>query len=780
MLQPITHIQLFDGAMGTMLTGRKETEGVLFENLNVLSPELVQDIHRQYLEAGAEYLTTNTFGANRIKLKDSKFSLEEVIDAAIANARKAAENSSAKVIFDIGPSGKLMEPLGDLTFEAAYDNIKEIVQYTRDKVDGYLIETYADLLEMKAAVLAVKENCTLPLFATMTFEESGRTLTGSTPEIVALTLTSLQVDALGVNCSTGPDRMIEIVEKMRAFTHLPILVQPNKGLPEMCCGQISYSLNNSDFAFWTEKIVAAGATIVGGCCGTTPQTIRSISHLKQTKTKSYKPISDTYICSATRLLKLEKGILCGERLNPTGKKLLQKALLENNFDFLQQEALQQAAAQADFLDVNVGIPNCDEKTLIVEAVKKIQEVCELPLQLDSANPAAIEAAIRIYNGVPMINSVNGNEESMQALFPVIAKYGAVSVALTLDKNGIPETPEGRLEIAKKIIAKAAEYGIGKHLLVFDALVMTISSNQQHGRITLETLAQLKKLGVLTIIGLSNISFGLPQRAYLNRTFLIMALQSGLDIAIMNPNDTDSVRMLKAFNALAGYDDNCATYIAASNATPVEFPVKKQSEQSLYQTIVQGLKGTTETLTNKELEDKTPETIINEILIPALTEVGEKFEKGTLFLPQLINSAETAKAVFAILAKHFKQIDTKKEKIILATVQGDIHDIGKNIVKIVLESHGFQVIDLGKNVAIEKVVEAFGTHQPDAIGLSALMTTTVDAMAKTIAELRKLPNICPIFVGGAVVTEQIAKEIGADLYGADALATVNKLEELWKK
>ena len=368
MLQPITHIQLFDGAMGTMLTGRKETEGVLFENLNVLSPELVQDIHRQYLEAGAEYLTTNTFGANRIKLKDSKFSLEEVIDAAIANARKAAENSSAKVIFGHRSIRANCVTLGDLDLcKLPYDNIKEIVQYTRDKVDGYLIETYADLLEMKAAVLAVKENCTLPLFATMTFEESGRTLTGSTPEIVALTLTSLQVDALGVNCSTGPDRMIEIVEKMRAFTHLPILVQPNKGLPEMCCGQISYSLNNSDFAFWTEKIVAAGATIVGGCCGTTPQTIRSISHLKQTKTKSYKPISDTYICSATRLLKLEKGILCGERLNPTGKKLLQKALLENNFDFLQQEALRKAACPSRFFNVNAET-QLREKTLIVKSV----------------------------------------------------------------------------------------------------------------------------------------------------------------------------------------------------------------------------------------------------------------------------------------------------------------------------------------------------------------------------------------------------------------------------
>lgn len=779
MLQSIKNIQLFDGAMGTMLTEHRETQGILIEDLNVLFPDIIQNIHKSYVAAGANYITTNTFGANRIKLKDSQFTLKKVLDAAIENARQVTKNTSVKVILDIGPSGKLMEPIGELTFDEAYNNIKEVVTYTKDQVDGYLLETYSDLLEIKAAILAIKENCDLPVFATMTFDDNGRTLTGSTPEIVSLTLTSLQVDVLGVNCSTGPDHMVEIVQKMRNFTHLPILVQPNKGLPEIKNGQVSYSLSDDDFDFWMGKIVDAGATIIGGCCGTTPQTIQTIAHYKQHKISELSPIKGTYICSSTRLLKLKKGILCGERLNPTGKKQLQKALLENDFDFLQQEALKQEAAKADFLDLNTGIPNCNESALIVEAVKKIQEVCDLPLQLDSAKPEAIEAAIRIYNGVPMINSVNGDEKSMNALLPIIAKYGAVSVALTLDKNGIPETADERCKIAQRIIDEAKKYGINQNHLVFDALVMTISSNQQHGKTTLETLSKLKQLNVLTIVGLSNISFGLPQRPYLNRTFLIMALQAGLDIAIMNPNDTDSVLMLKAFKALAGFDDNCAAYIAEANTNTTSIPQQSQSEQTLYQSIIQGLKGNVEILTEKELETRTPEAIIDTILIPALNEVGKKFETKTLFLPQLINSAEAAKGTFSILAKHFTLSNTTKGKIILATVQGDIHDIGKNIVKIVLESHGFHVIDLGKNVAIEKVVEAYHIHTPDAIGLSALMTTTVESMAKTIIELRKIENVCPIFVGGAVVTEQIAKEIGADIYGADALSSVNQLES-WIK
>lgn len=773
------NIAIFDGAMGTMLTELTENQGVSIEELNIISAEKIQEIHRKYVEAGADFITTNTFGANRNKLKNNQFQLNEILTAAIENARKATQNSSVKVIFDIGPSGKLLEPFGDLSFEEAYDAVKEIVELTKSHVDGYLLETYVDLAEMKAAVLAVKENCDLPLFATMTFDETGRTLTGSTPEIVALTLTSLHVDAIGINCSTGPDKMVDLVRKMRKFSHLPILVQPNKGLPTLEKGKITYSFSDTDFDFWIQKIIEAGATIIGGCCGTTPETIRNITHYKNLKVANYQPIRETFICSSTRLLKLEKGIVCGERLNPTGKKTLQKALLEGDFVYLQQEALQQESAGADFLDINVGIPNCDEKKLIVEAVKKVQEVCELPLQIDSAKPEAIAAAARVYVGVPMINSVNGDEDSMRKIFPIIAKYGAFSVALTLTKNGIPKTANERFEVAKTIISEAKKYGIEQRQLVFDPLVMTISSDTQHGQITLQTISLLKSLNILTIIGLSNISFGLPQRAFLNRTFLIMALQTGLDIAIMNPNDSDSMVMIKAYKALSGQDKNCEKFIEKANGVQKEI-AKNQTVTTISDAILQGIKTNIKPLVDQELTTKTPEEIINGILVPTLETVGKKFEEKTLFLPQLINSAEVAKAVFAELSCHFSQEkDNLKGKIVLATVRGDIHDIGKNIVKIVLESHGFQVVDLGKNVPIEAIVDAYHTHQPIAIGLSALMTTTVEAMEQTIKVLKKDKNMCPIIVGGAVVTPNLAKQIGAYLYGHDALDTVKKLELLIK-
>ncbi len=489
--------------------------------------------------------------------------------------------------------------------------------------------------------------------------------------------------------------------------------------------------------------------------------------------KEYAPVAGHYICSSTRLLKLQQGLVCGERLNPTGKKKLQQALLNSDFGYLQQEALSQQEAGAHFLDLNVGIPNADEVDLLCRATKKIQEVCDLPLQLDSSNPAAIGAALRVYNGVPVINSINGSGPVLKALLPLLAKYGASAVALTLDEQGIPETVEGRLRIAKRIIARAAAKGINKDRLIFDALVMAVSSNQYYGQLTLDTLRSLKKMGVLTTIGLSNVSFGLPNRPLLNRSFLLMALTSGLDIPILNPLDEENMQSLKAFNALSGADPACENYISYHSPSPVH-----EQSDSLYQVVLSGLKDSLPLAMDKILKEKEPQQIIDEDLIPALNEVGQRFEKKHVFLPQLIRSAEVARQAFQQLGELYVQkTDKTQGLVVLATVKGDIHDIGKNIVKVVLESHGYRVLDLGKNVDTEKVLEAYRTHRPLAIGLSALMTTTVPSMSQTVEALKEMSAECPVIVGGAVITESLAREMGADYYAADALTAIRILEEL---
>ncbi len=766
-------VQLFDGAMGTILTADPEVNSFLPEELNLLFPEKILAIHRAYVEAGAQYITTNSFSANPIKLNSSRFSLQEVLDAAIELARWAAGESSCKVMLNIGPTGKLLEPLGELGFEETYENYKTVVEYTKDKVDGYVLETFSDLYEIRAAILAVKENSTLPLMATMTFDTSGRTLTGSSPEIVALTLSALGVDVPGINCSTSPEHLIPLVKRMRAFTHLPLLVQPNKGFPILCQGSVSYAMSDEDFVYYTGKLIEAGASIVGGCCGTTPETIALMAKYKSLPLKEYAPVAGHYICSSTRLLKLQQGLVCGERLNPTGKKKLQQALLNSDFGYLQQEALSQQEAGAHFLDLNVGIPNADEVDLLCRATKKIQEVCDLPLQLDSSNPAAIGAALRVYNGVPVINSINGSGPVLKALLPLLAKYGASAVALTLDEQGIPETVEGRLRIAKRIIARAAAKGINKDRLIFDALVMAVSSNQHYGQLTLDTLRSLKKMGVLTTIGLSNVSFGLPNRPLLNRSFLLMALTSGLDIPILNPLDEENMQSLKAFNALSGADPACENYISYHSPSQVH-----EQSDSLYQVVLSGLKESLPLAMDKILKEKEPQQIIDEDLIPALNEVGQRFEKKHVFLPQLIRSAEVARQAFQQLGELYVQkTDKTQGLVVLATVKGDIHDIGKNIVKVVLESHGYRVLDLGKNVDTEKVLEAYRTHRPLAIGLSALMTTTVPSMSQTVEALKEMSAECPVIVGGAVITESLAREMGADYYAADALTAIRILEEL---
>ena len=771
----IDKIQIFDGAQGTVLADAHDPEhkhqGVAA--LNITNPVRVQQMHRDYLEAGAQYITCNSFELNPAKWQSQEFTWQQIADAAISNARTAV-GDRAKVMFDVSTSGQLMEPVGQFTFEQAYDNYRQVALYTADRVDGYLLETFSDLYELRAAILAIRDVCSKPIFATMTFDEQARTLTGSTPEIVALTLSSLGVDVLGVNCSNNPKGVVDVVRRMKPFANCPILAQPNKGLPEMRDGQVVYNWTDQDFVEIAAQLIEAGASIIGGCCGSSPSTIKAISIYKGQPAPEISKPDGTYICSSTILLKLEKGLICGERLNPTGKKKLKAALAEGNFEYLQHEALAQKDAGADFLDLNCGVPNSDEKALLCQAVRKVQEVCDLPLQLDSSNPEAISAAIRLYNGVPMINSVNGAEESMSRLLPIIACYQAPSVTLPLDERGVPESCEGRIEIAHRIIERAESMGIDRRLLVFDGLVMAISSNPQYGRITIDTLSALKKLGVLTTIGLSNVSFGLPERGTLNRNFLAMAFMGGLDMPIMNPLDRETVATVRASMALTGNDPGCQGFIYFNTQASEE-----QTVDNLYNAVAQGLKDRVKDCIEREMPDMGKDRIINEILIPALGDVGARFARNEVFMPQLIRSAEAAKLAFAVISEQFSSNDTEAAKghLVIATVKGDVHDIGKNIVKVVVQSHGFSVTDLGKDVPKETVLEAARNEHPNAVGLSALMTTTVDSMKETIEHLRANGITCPIIVGGAVMTPDIASAIGATYYSKDALETAHLMQQI---
>ena len=772
----IDKIQIFDGAQGTVLADAHDPEhkhqGVAV--LNLTNPERVQQMHRDYLQAGAQYITCNSFELNPVKWQSQEYSWQEIADAAIKNARTAVGNK-AMVMFDVSTSGQLMEPVGQFTFEQAYDNYRQVAEYTSDRVDGYLLETFSDLYELRAAILAIRDVCSKPIFATMTFDEQARTLTGSTPEIVALTLSSLGVDVLGVNCSNNPAGVVDVVRRMKPYANCPILAQPNKGLPEMHGNEVVYNWTDQDFVDIGKKLIEAGASIIGGCCGSSPSTIKAISIYKGQPAPAISKPDGTYICSSTILLKLDKGLICGERLNPTGKKKLKAALAEGNFEYLQHEALAQKDAGADFLDLNCGVPNSDEKALLCQAVRKVQEVCDLPLQLDSSNPDAIQAAIRLYNGVPMINSVNGAEESMSRLLPIIARYQAPSVTLPLDERGVPESCQGRIEIAHRIIEKAESMGIDRRLLVFDGLVMAISSNPQYGKITIDTLSALKKLGVLTTIGLSNVSFGLPERGTLNRNFLAMAFMGGLDMPIMNPLDRDTVATVRASMALTGNDPGCAGFIYFNTQASDE-----QAVDNLFNAVSLGLKDRVKECLEREMPDLGKERIINEVLIPALGDVGAKFARNEVFMPQLIRSAEAAKLAFAVISEQFStkgDDEPAKGHLVIATVKGDVHDIGKNIVKVVVQSHGFSVTDLGKDVPKETVLEAAQKEHPNAVGLSALMTTTVDSMKETIEHLRANGITCPIIVGGAVMTPDIASAIGATYYSKDALETAHLMQQI---
>lgn len=775
-------ILVFDGAMGTQLQEAGLKAGEIPECLNITHPELIQSIHQKYLNAGADFITTNTFGANALKMKDVNYSLKEIIEAAIDNAKAAQKNANRQnnsyIALDIGPIGQLLEPMGTLSFDQAYEIIKEQVLLAKDKVDLVLLETMTDIYEVKAGVLAVKENSDLPVFVTMTYETNQRTLSGCDPVTMVNILEGLNVDALGINCSLGPVELTPIINEVLKTASLPVILQPNAGLPCLVAGKTCYNMDSDTFVAESIKHVKNGVRIIGGCCGTTPEFIAKLKKAIPAKPVITTPVKATRVSSGSKTVEFgHHVVVCGERLNPTGKKKLKEALKQQRYDELVIEAIKQDQAKAHILDVNVGLPGIDEVATMKHVIKLLQEVISLPLQIDSSNAQAIEQACRYYNGKPLINSVNGKTETMEAIFPIVKKYGGVVIGLTLDENGIPPKAKDRLEIAKKIIKTAAKYGISKENIIIDCLVLTVSAQQKEVMETIKAVRMVKEeLGVHTVLGVSNVSFGLPNRPLLNKTFLTMAMAAGLDLPIINPLDKELMDAIDAFNVLYNYDQDATIYIQnQSNQTVTS--IKNTTDFTLEDIIIRGLKDEVKTATKKQLETKDGLEIINNILIPALDKVGKQYENNTIFLPQLIQAAETSKVAFGVIKDTFKETTATKGPVIMATVHGDIHDIGKNIVKVVLESYGYKIIDLGKDVPPETVVDAFYQYHPKAIGLSALMTTTVASMEKTIAMLKKIDNMCPIFVGGAVLTADYAKEINADYYSKDAMDAVELLNRI---
>ncbi len=796
---------ILDGAMGSQLQARGLKPGEIPEDMNILHPEWIVDIQREYLAAGASAILTNTLGMNEGFSERSRYSIQDTIAAAIRNSRQAialeqercAREGIVKdcfLLYDMGPLGRLLEPTGTLSFEDAYTQFKVQVDLIKDSVDGVIIETIADLYEMKAAVLAVKENSDLPVFATMTFTGKGTTLMGASPETMVTFLEGIGVDALGINCSLGPKEMEPILRRILDISRKPVIIEPNAGLPVYAAGKTTYSVTPEEFGLYIRDFVRAGAAIVGGCCGTTPEYIRKVSDtLAGEKAGLRKNRPATRITSGSLCVTIgERVTVCGERLNPTGKKKLKEALLHERYDEVVLEAISQEQAGADVLDVNVGIPGIDEASVMMQVVRKVQELVHLPLQIDSSDPEVLEKACRIYNGKPLINSVNGKREVMDAVFPIVKKYGGVVLCLTIDENGIPLLAEERLAIAKRIVSVAESYGIDRSDLIVDCLVLTASAQQREVTETLKALTLVREeLGVHTVLGCSNVSFGLPNRPLINRTFLAMALYAGLDLPIINPLDRELMATVDAYEVLSYKDPDSENYIAAhagdqQTAAPAANAVRSGTLQTqagetttIKDMVVAGMKSAIVRETETMLLSSTALDIINRYLIPGLDEVGKKYESGRLFLPQLIQSAETAKAAFAVLKESIAASGEGggKGPILLATVEGDVHDIGKNIVKVVMESYGFQVIDLGKDVSSEKIADAYLRYHPKMIGLSALMTTTVASMARTIGRLKGIEGMCPILVGGAVLTADAALEIHADYYAADALSAVETAQKV---
>ena len=775
----------FDGGMGTLLQKEGLLPGELPENWNIEKKEVIRNIHRAYYEAGSNILLTNTFGANRVKYHDAAYTLKQVIEAAVDNVKSISDE--VVVALDMGPTGKLLKPMGDLSFEDAYEAFKEVAIYGEEAGAQMIhIETMSDTYELKAAVLAAKENTNLPVTATVIFDERGKLLTGGdVPSVVAL-LEGLRVDALGINCGMGPEQMLPILKEIKKYTSLPIIVKPNAGLPKQKDGNTYYDVVPEQFAKALCEIVKNGACVIGGCCGTTPQHIRAmVDACKGMDIVSPNYQGRTLVSSYGKTVEIGQApIIIGERINPTGKSKFKQALKEHDLDYVLREAITQQDKGAHILDVNVGLPDIDEVSMMKEVVTEIQSIVNLPLQIDTVNEKALEAAMRIYNGKPMVNSVSGKQESMDAVFPLIQKYGGVVVGLTLDENGIPETAEGRVAIAGKIIEEAKKYGIDKKDIVIDVLTMTISSEPNGAKVTLEALEKVREIyGVQTVLGVSNISFGLPNRAIVNSNFYTMAMQNGLSAGIINPSSEAMMQAYYSYCALMGYDENCQAYIDnCGQKQEKKTDATSNSQVTLKMAIEKGLKEEATVLAKELIKEQMPLDIIQQHLIPALDLVGKGFESGTVFLPQLLMSAEAAKQAFEVLKEQMSaegETDLKKEKIILATVKGDIHDIGKNIVKVLLENYNFQVLDLGKDVPPETIVETAEKENVRLVGLSALMTTTVISMEKTIKLLRKRLPACKVMVGGAVLNQEYADMIDADFYGKDAMQSVYYAQSLFE-
>ncbi len=830
----------FDGGTGSILQSKGLMPGELPETWNLNHKEDIINLHVDYLNAGADIFNTNTFGANRLKFPDN---LEEIVTSAVALAKEARRRSGrddAYIALDIGPTGKLLKPMGDLAFDDAVDIFGEVVRIGANAgADLVLIETMNDSYEAKAAVLAAKENCDLPVFITCVFDATGKMLTGGTPESIVAMLEGLHVDALGTNCSLGPEQMLPIVERLVKAAHVPVIVNPNAGLPKSVDGKTVYDVDADEFADWMVKIAKLGAAGLGGCCGTTPEYIKKeIADVSPLPMHHENHQHRTIISSFSQVVEIgggSKPVIIGERINPTGKKRFKQALIEHDIDYIVDQGLQQEDAGADVLDVNVGSPEIDETEMIDEVVTRLQSVLALPLQIDTSNTTAMERALRHYNGKALINSVNGKEEVMHAVFPLVKKYGGVIVGLALDEDGIPSTADGRIAIAKKIYDTALSYGIPKEDVVIDGLCMTISSDPNSALVTLETVRRVHdELGGNTILGVSNISFGLPARELINSYFFTMALQNGLSCAIINPNNQSMMQSYRSFCALTNQDENFQSFISAyqnyktpdkrvsdavndcrqrvldalgvtagnitlasdasstrgnrtasQSGSPVSStPSASQgspSKSKLMELIERGMAKPAAAATKEALETKSSLDIINQDLVPALDIVGQGFEKGTLFLPQLLMAADAAKAAFQVVKESMSGSSQElKGRIILATVKGDIHDIGKNIVKVLLENYGYDVIDLGKDVAPETIVETAIEKDVKLVGLSALMTTTVVNMEETIRQLHAKKPDCKIAVGGAVMTKDYADKIGADCYGKDAMTTVRYADELAQK
>ena len=796
-------IYILDGAMGTMLQKAGMSSDETTTHFGQEHPEILRDIHKQYVDAGADIIYAATFGINRYKMEELDVTLDEAVKTAMdaANAAKAeaaAEGKEVMVALGLGPLGELLEPMGTLAFEEAYDAFGEVISAAvKYGADLAVIETMTDLYEVKAAVLAVKENSELPVIVSMSFEENGRTFTGVSLEAMAVTLEGLGVDAMGINCSLGPAQILPMAKELRRLTDIPVFAKPNAGLPDPTTG--AYDITCEQFVETLAGYLDEGINMIGGCCGTDPEYIRGLADYRdsfvvtEARSTAEKQLK---ICSGSTVVTVDHVTVIGERINPTGKKRLKQALLDEDFDYILSQAIEQIDAGAEILDVNVGVPSLDDVKMLPRVVRQLQSITGLPLQIDSSNPEAIEAALRVYNGKAIVNSVNGEEKVMDAILPAVKKYGAAVVGLTLDENGIPPTAEERFEIARRILEKAKSYGISEENVIIDCLTLTASAQQKEADETLRAVRMVKeKLGLKTALGVSNISFGLPARPVVNRTFLTLAMENGLDLPIINPNVEDMMASIFAYNVLKNVDRNAVKYIERYADAEIGTSIISQKKDrgltessdrggtvhDIFYCIEKGMKGDTVNAVSALLETCDEMDVVNDYLIPALDKVGRGFEKGTIFLPQMLQAAMAAQAGFDVIKERLAASDKETVslgEVVIATVKGDIHDIGKNIVKVIMENYGYKMIDLGRDVPAEKIVDVVKERNIKLVGLSALMTTTLKSMEETIASVKEAAPDCRVMVGGAVLTADYAAQIGADYYCSDAMKSVEAAQEVF--